>query len=316
MPNRQNERPASPIARRGARASRAAFITIGRGGAIALLAAACSWYPAERGQRLEGRVDRIEEERPAAAQGGEVSSAALREQLARVDASLGDIRKRLDGLEAAPPAKAGSPEGQQLSAELTRLRATLEQHTQRLDAMERTIAQGRGASGQAATQGKRAPAKAPPRAPSPAPEATASVAGTGTAGGGAGALALAREQEKKGEKGVARELYQQYVAQFPTDPAAAEAHYRLGDLAFGERKYDDAIVEFGKVAKDFPRSDRAPDALLRTADSMIALGMKDDAAVVLSEIPRRYPGTPAAARATKRLGQQPKPAAPPGKTNE
>jgi tol-pal system protein YbgF len=287
---------------------------------VALLAGACSWYSAERGQRLEQRVDRMEEERPIAPDGDAASSAAIREQLTRVDAALADVRKRLEGIEAAPRPGAPPSEGQrQLAEELSRLRATLEQHAQRLDAMDRALAQARRGGVERVPEPRRAPEKAAKAEAPPSAEATGvgqegGTGGTGGTGVTGGALALARERERKGDKAVARELYQQYVAQFPTEPGAAEAHYRLGELAFGDRKYGDAITEYGKVAKEFPRSDRAPDALLRTADSMVALGLKDDAALLLSEIPRRYPGTPAAARATRRLSELSK--APAGKTNE
>jgi tol-pal system protein YbgF len=320
MRDREKEGASRTIARRGALLPRVAGA-----GALALLGAACSWYPAERGQRLEGRVDRIEEERPTAAQGAP-ANAASKDQLARVDSAVGDLRKRLDGLEAAPRPKAGPAEGQQeLAAEVARLRASLDQQTKRLDAMERTLASASEAQPErekVATPAPRRSEKPPRRAsppPAPAPAAAAQppagLSGTGTGQEVPGALALAREQEQKGDKGVARELYQQYVKQFPTDPASAEAHFRLGDLAYGERRYGEAITEFGKVAEDFPRSERAPEALLRTADSMIALGMRDDAALLLAEVPKRYPGSAAAARAKQRLSQLPKSSGA-AKTNE
>ena len=116
-------------------------------------------------------------------------------------------------------------------------------------------------------------------------------------------LAFAREQELKGQPGVAREIYQEFVNQFPTDPAAAEAHFRLGELAYRERRFPDAIVEYGAVARDFPDSSSAPDALLRTGESMLQAGMRDDARTVLAEVPKRYPATAAATRAKQRLGE-------------
>ena len=118
-----------------------------------------------------------------------------------------------------------------------------------------------------------------------------------------GVLALAREHESKGDKAVARAIYQEYVAKFPTDPSSARAHFRLGELAFAERQYRDAISEYGRVAKEFPRSDEAPEALLRTAESMLQLNLGEDAKAVLAEVPRRYPATPAAQRARERLAE-------------
>ena len=116
-------------------------------------------------------------------------------------------------------------------------------------------------------------------------------------------LALARAQEADGKHAVARDLYEEYVEKYPSDPGSAEARFQLGEIAFAERRYQDAIVQFGRVAQDFGASVRAPDALLRTAESMVAIGLNDDAKTVLSDVPRRYPNTPAAARARDRLAQ-------------
>ena len=284
--------------------------------ALAMLAGAC-WYPKEKGDRLEQRLDQIEGERPADRSS---DTAAIRAELKRVEANLADVQAKLQELASAKkPGAEPTARQAELTAEVGRLRASVEEYGRRLDAVERSAAkQARASERTAERQGAgsaKSASRAPPPSPTPAPQAKAAPgAGTGAAGTGAGAaaaaggatgaLALAREQEQRGQKDVARELYQQYADENPTDPGAAEAHFRLGELAYGDKHYNDAILEFGKVARDFPRSDRAPDALLRTADSMAALGMKDDAATVLSEIPQRYPSSSAAAKAKKRLAEQ------------
>jgi tol-pal system protein YbgF len=287
--------------------------------AVALLLGACSWYPKERGDRLEQRVERIEGEGPA--RQPKEGDAAIREQARRVDALVARVEARLEALDAA--AQSGgerSTRERELAEEVSRLRAaveqlsrlrtTVEQLTQRLDGVEKGLAEARRGGGERVAG--RHPTELAPGKPTrrETPEAPARVQDKSEY------LALAREQERQGQKTVARELYEQYVTQYPTDPTAAEAHFRLGELAFAERRYRDAILEYGRVAKDFPRFDKAPDALLRTGESMLALGLKDEAASVLSEIPRRYPGTPAAARASRRLAELPKASGPASKKRE
>ena len=151
-------------------------------------------------------------------------------------------------------------------------------------------------TGRAASEVQAVAVAAPP--PPPPRSAEAPPPAQGKPGG---ILALAREQEAKGQKAVARDMYEEFVKRYPTDPGAAQAHFRLGDLAAGERRHQDAIVSFGRVAKDFPRSDEAPEALLRTADAMSAIGLADEAATVLAEVPKRYPSSPAASKARERL---------------
>jgi tol-pal system protein YbgF len=283
-------------------------------GAVALLAACATGFPTERGRQLEERVERIENEGPSPR--SDADRGAARDQAQRVDARIAALESKL--AEAAATAQrahdgqAGAADrGAQfahLAEELARVRKQLDEQSRKIEAIDRTVARlqtdvAQRPPGVPPKRASRAGAERPrvgsaalTPTPTPPPEAP-------DAGGRAEVLALAREQESKGQRAVARDLYEEYVSKFPSDPGTAEARFRLGELAFAERRYQDAIVEFGKVAQDFARSERAPDALLRTADSMLAIGLNDDAKAVLSEVPRRYPNSAAAARARQRLTQ-------------
>lgn len=262
------------------------------GGALAilLLASAC-WYPKEMGARLEQRVNRIET--TSAARQPEENAAASQELARRLDLRISVLQKQVDTLNASSSTsqQAGAERTTRLEAlgeEIRRLRAALEQHGQRLDAIERSLAQPRQVVRERPPKSAARPAATPPPPPA-APEGDV--------------LAVAREQEAKGEKAVARSLYEEFLEKYPQDPGAPEARYRLGELAYGERRYKDAVVQYGKVAEDFPRSDRAPDALLKTAESMLAMDLREDATTLLNEVQKRYPGTPAAGRARQRLAE-------------
>ncbi|OFX26425.1 MAG: hypothetical protein A2V77_23120 [Anaeromyxobacter sp. RBG_16_69_14] len=304
----------------GSRAGKAMTASHSGGWAIAavLLLGAC-WFPKDRGQRLEERVERVEGEsavrRPSENRGAAEEQA--RRIDAKIDAKMAEVQSRINELNATVQ-QAGterSARNDKLAEEMGRLRAMLEGHAHRLDAMEKSVAQLHASAGarvserKAAAVPERKAVAAPEREPAAAPEREAVAApevpkkreASEVPQGKTSVLALARQQEASGEKAVARDLYQEYVSKFPADPRAAQAHFRLGELAFGDRRYQEAIVEYGRVAKDFPRSDEAPDALLRTAEAMTKLDLKDDAVAVLSEIPKRYPASSAATRAKQRL---------------
>jgi tol-pal system protein YbgF len=273
-----------------------------------LLLAGCA-FPAERGQRLEQRVERLETEAPIRAQQPDGNRAASQEQAKRLEAHLAEMQAKLNELGAAVQEAKTERAGRhdkvdRLADEVSRLRAGLEGTARRLDAVERSVA--RVHSGSAPE--RRAAAVAP------APPARGEVAGRPQVK--TGFLALAREQEVKGQKEVARDMYQQYLEEFPAGPDAAEAHYRLGEIAFADRRYRDAIAEYGAVAKEFPRSSAAPDALLRTADSMVAMDLREEAVAVLSEVPKRYPSSPAAPRARARISELTEAKATPKKTGK
>ena len=118
--------------------------------------------------------------------------------------------------------------------------------------------------------------------------------------------ALAMQQEQSGERAVARQLYDEYVKKWPTDPRAADAWFRMGEISFGEKRYREAVLAYGKVAQDFPRSDKAPDALFRTGEAMLALDLRDDARAIFQDVVKRYPKTTAAKKAGTRLAEMSK----------
>ncbi len=256
-----------------------------------LLATSACWVPVERGRQMEARIERLEDESDRAAKQLDEQRAAVRERVAAVD-------KKIDELNAAAHRTGAdlSVNQDRLQGEMSRLRGLLEEEVHRLEVLEATLAQQKSDTdarfaalkGAGALEEYEAKEKAKQlKRPSDKGEF----------------LALAQEQEAKGERAVARELYEEFVKKWPSDPRAADAHFRLGELWYGERRYRSAILEYGKVAQDFPRSDKAPDALLRTGESMLALDLRDDAKGLLEEVTKRYPQSTAAQRARARLAE-------------
>lgn len=265
--------------------------------AAALLLSAC-WVPVERGRQMEQRITRLEGESQISAKQLDEQRLAVRERVAQVDAKIAEVQKKIDELNRTAHRTGADLAVNQdkLTEEVARLRGVLEEQAHKLDALDKALAQQKSDTDErfAALKGSGALDELEARKrletiPRPADKAAF--------------FDLARQQEGQGDKAVARALYQEFVKKWPTDPRAADAHFRLGELWFGDRRYRDAILEYGKVAQDFPRSDKAPDALLRTAESMLEIDLKDDAKAILADIPKRYPGTSAAARAKARLAE-------------
>jgi tol-pal system protein YbgF len=267
---------------------------------LALMLAACA-TPTDHSQRMEERLDKVESDAAQSAKAREEQRAALRQQSAQLDAKLAELQKKIDEADAAAhrPGDRGPSEkaNAKMADDLGRLRATIEEQSRRLDALEKGLGQlSRDTEKRFAALRVPAPQPKGPQ-PQPPPPSTSPTDEK------ASYLALARKHEANGEQPVAKEIYEEYLTKWPTDPGAAEAHFRLGELWFGEQRYRDAIVEYGKVAREFPRSDRVPDALLRTADAMLKIDLQDDATKLLQEIPKRYPGTQAAKQARARLAE-------------
>jgi tol-pal system protein YbgF len=269
---------------------------VSRGSLLALLCLSACWVPVERGKQMEGRIQRLEGESEISAKQLDEQRAVVRERVAAVDAKIAEVQKKLDELNATAHRSGADLAVSQdrLAEEVRRLNGTLEELAHRLDLIDREVAvqksdtdarfaalKGAGALEEYEGRRKMAELKLP--------------ANPGEF------LALAQGQEAKGERAVARALYEEFVKKWPSDARAADAHFRLGELWFGDKRWREAILEYGKVAQDFPRSDKAPDALLRTGEAMVALDLKGDARRLFEEVTVRYPKSTAAKRAKARL---------------
>ena len=265
-----------------------------RTASLLLLAASACWVPTEKGRQMDDRIQRLEAESSANARQIEEQRTAVRDRIARVD-------KKLDELNASAHRTGADVVANQdrQQEEITRLKGQLEEQRHEYQLLEQRLAalQGDTEARFAAMKGAGALEDYEGRKRA---EALKRPSDKGEF------FALAQAQEAAGEKAVARQLYDEYVKKWPADPRAADAWFRMGEISFGEKRYREAVLAYGKVAQDFPRSDKAPDALLRTGESMLALDLKDDARAILQDVVSRYPKTTAAKKASARLAEMSK----------
>jgi TolA-binding protein len=261
----------------------------------AALAAAASvagcWVPLERGRQLEARIQRLEVQ-------GEEQRTVFRERIAKADQKIQEVQTKIDELNQAAR-RSGADLGVQLTKladELTRVKGELEVATHDLDTLERSL----GAL-DTKTEGRFAALRGTGALEEY--EAKQRLAALPKGDDRASLLSLAQKEEQEGDKGVARQLYEEYARRWPTDPKAAEARFRAGELLFGQRRWREALLAYGKVAEEFPRSELAPDAMLGAAESMLHLEMKDEAQAVLEQLVQKHPKHKAAARAKARLAE-------------
>ena len=111
---------------------------------------------------------------------------------------------------------------------------------------------------------------------------------------------LARQRLDQGQPARSRELFQDFLTRFPKDELAANAQYWLGEAYYAEKKWNDAIVEFQKVLKDYKGSDKVPDALLKIGMSFQAQGDCQNALLFFDEVMQAHKTAPAAKTAHER----------------
>ena len=265
--------------------------------ALAAISAGC-FVPVEKGREMEARIQRLEVQNVEQQRSLEAERQAVRERVASVDQKLKEVQVKIDELNQAAK-RSGADLGvtlNRLQDEFARVKGDLEVAQHRLGELDKEVgalrtdtdARFTALKGQGAMDAYEARQKI---AALPKPDDKAAVFG------------LAQQQEEKGEKGVAREIYEEYVRKWPSDPRSAEAGFHAGDLLFGMKRYRDAVLSYGRVAEDVPRSERAAPAMLGAADSMLRLEMKDDAISVLRQLVEKYPKSDAAAKAKARLAE-------------
>ncbi len=97
--------------------------------------------------------------------------------------------------------------------------------------------------------------------------------------------------------------FKQYLADYPGDRLAANAHYWLGEICVLKRNLPEAIKQFNIVTKQFPQSNKVADAKVKLAIIDASQGNESKARRAFVQIKRQYPGTTAAQLASIQLQQ-------------
>jgi tol-pal system protein YbgF len=104
-----------------------------------------------------------------------------------------------------------------------------------------------------------------------------------------------------GKYDLARQEFQDYLKYYGDTDLASNAQFYLGEIAYSQRNYDQAVNEFDKVLNNYPKSFKLAPARLRKGMALIELGQKTSGVRELREVVRRYPGTDEERKARAKL---------------
>ncbi len=107
--------------------------------------------------------------------------------------------------------------------------------------------------------------------------------------------------QKKGDYPRGEEVLQDFLKRFPQHELAANAMYWIGEGYYGEKKYENAILQFQDVIQKYPEHSKAPAAMLKQGLAFQALGDLKNAKVILKKVIESYPKTEEATKARDRL---------------
>jgi len=104
-----------------------------------------------------------------------------------------------------------------------------------------------------------------------------------------------------GKYDLARSEFQDYLRYYGDTDLASNAQFYLGEIAYSQRNYDQAVGEYDKVLTNYPKSFKLAPARLKKGMSLIELGQKNPGVRELREVVKRYPGTEEERRARAKL---------------
>jgi TolA-binding protein len=100
---------------------------------------------------------------------------------------------------------------------------------------------------------------------------------------------------------VATSEFEDVIHFYPLDDLAGVAQFYLGEIAYRQLNFPDAIKNYNAVIEGFPGSPKAPAAQLRKGLALLQINRRDSGIHELRLLIQRHPQTPEAAQARTKL---------------
>lgn len=97
--------------------------------------------------------------------------------------------------------------------------------------------------------------------------------------------------------------FEEFVANHSDHDLADNAQYWIGECYYAQKKFEQAVIEFGRVEKYYSAGNKAPAALLKKGLALKELGRDQEARAVLEDVIGKYPASDEAEVSGKRLSQ-------------
>jgi tol-pal system protein YbgF len=223
-----------------------------------------------------------------------------------VQQNVDSIGKMTTQVNAMQQAMSSQNESQQLSGQMQALNDSVDELKTRIGKLDATLQ-----SMQAQLQNVQNPPAAS-GAPTPAGPGMAENSGgalpPGSAqGGGAPAPPLQQTYQaalrdyNSAKYELSNSEFGDVIKYYPQDDLAGNAHFYMGEIAYRQGKYSDAVKQYDIVLEQFAGNPKAPAAQLRKGESLLESQQKEAGAQELRSLIQRYPQTPEAAEARSKL---------------
>ena len=95
--------------------------------------------------------------------------------------------------------------------------------------------------------------------------------------------------------------FQDVLHYYPLDDLAGTAQFYIGEIAYQQKHYEDAVNAYNAVLEGFSGNPKAPAAQLHKGLALLTLNKRDAGIHELRLLIQRYPRTPEAASARSKL---------------
>jgi tol-pal system protein YbgF len=222
------------------------------------------------------------------------------ENVAKLSATMGSLQKSVQDVQANAGARLDtmSTQVQGLSDNLEEIKSRLGKLNQQLVDLQNSV--------------QSLDAKIPGVAPAPTAGTTTPTTGSVSPAGASSVPAGPAPSAdtlysnglrdiRSGKYDLARSEFQDYLKYYGETDLASNAQFYLGEIAYSQKNYDQAIGEYDKVLTNYPKSFKLAPARLKKGMALVELGQKTSGVRELREVVKRYPGTEEDRQARARL---------------
>jgi len=223
------------------------------------------------------------------------------DNVGKLNATMGSVQKSVQDVQANSGARLDtmSTQVQGLSDNLEEIKSRLGKLNQQLVDLQSAVQ-----SIDAKVSGSAPAGGANPR-PAGGNDANSAPPGTGSAANPAPSADMLYSNGLRditsGKYDLARQEFLDYLKYYGTTDLACNAQFYLGEIAYHQKQYQDAVAEYDKVLTLYPKGFKLEPARLKKGMALIELGQKTAGIRELREVIRRYPGTEEERAARARL---------------
>jgi tol-pal system protein YbgF len=216
------------------------------------------------------------------------------DNVGKLNATMGSVQKSVQDVQANSGARLDtmSTQVQGLSDNLEEIKSRLGKLNQQLVDLQSAVQ-----SIDSKVSGSAPAGSAPATNPRPAGgnDATSAPPATGSAANPAPSADMLYSNGLRditsGKYDLARQEFLDYLKYYGETDLASNAQFYLGEIAYHQKQYQDAVAEYDKVLTAYPKSFKLAPARLKKGMALIELGQKTPGIRELREVVRRYPGT-------------------------